>query len=54
MKARDYLRTHSAIELSAGQSGAKVWEVEDRYVVKHVQRDQLTDAERFADFSSGY
>lgn len=47
MKARDYLRAHSAIELSAGQSGAKVWEVEERYVIKHVQRDKLADAESF-------
>lgn len=47
MKARDYLYTHSAIELSAGQSGAKVWEVEERYVIKHVQRDKIADEESF-------
>ncbi len=47
MKIENYLKSHDATEINIGQSGAKVWEVEGQYVIKHVCKEKLENPENF-------
>ena len=39
-----YLAAHENRQIRSGKSGARVWEIEDRYVLKYVQREMLPEA----------
>lgn len=39
----EYLREHSAKEIKVGQSGASVYEIDGKYVLKHVVRQNLQE-----------
>lgn len=39
----EYLTTHKNRQIKNGKSGAEVWETEDGYVLKHVQKGKLPD-----------
>lgn len=41
MNVREYLDEHSAVEIKVGKSGADVYEIDGRYVLKHVVRQKL-------------
>ena len=43
-----YLAAHENRQIRSGKSGARVWEIEDRYVLKHVQREMLPEPGVFA------
>lgn len=39
----EYLAAHEKRQIRSGKSGADVWEIEGRYVLKHVHRDKLSE-----------
>lgn len=43
MNVKEYLAEHRTTEIKAGQSGAKVYEIDGEYVLKHVVRQRLKD-----------
>ncbi len=42
-----FLSNHEHREIGGGQSGARIWEVDGRYVLKHVRKDMLSEPEVF-------
>lgn len=42
-----YLTVHENRQIRSGKSGAEVWETEEKYVIKHVQRTKLSNPEVF-------
>lgn len=50
MNVNDYLNEHNATEIKAGQSGADVYEIDGKYVLKHVDRRKLQE-EQFDTYS---
>ncbi len=49
MNLKDYLSKHSVTEIGIGQSGADVYEIDGKYVLKHVDR-QKTSEEQFVTY----
>lgn len=47
INVKEYLATHENREIRSGKSGAEVWEVEGRFVLKYVQRTRLPEPEVF-------
>ena len=45
MNVREYLDEHSVVEIKVGKSGADVYEIDGRYVLKHVARQKLKDGQ---------
>lgn len=45
---KQYLEAHENRQIRSGKSGARVWEIEDRYVLKYVQREKLPEPGVFA------
>lgn len=43
-----FLSNHEHREMGGGQSGARVWEVDGRYVLKHVRKDMLSEPNVFS------
>ncbi len=43
MNLKEYLSKHNAVEVKVGQSGADVYEIDGKYILKHVVRQKLTD-----------
>lgn len=43
MNVNDYLCEHNITEIKVGQSGADVYEIDGKYVLKHVVRQKLED-----------
>lgn len=41
MDVKEYLNEHSVKEIKVGQSGADVYEIDEKYVLKHVVRQKL-------------
>lgn len=50
MKVKEYLNGHNAIEIKVGQSGADVYEIDGKYVLKHVVRQKLKE-EQFVTYT---
>jgi len=50
MDVKEYLSGHSFTEIRIGQSGADVYEIDGKYVLKHVDRKK-TDEEQFAAYT---
>lgn len=47
INVKEYLATHENREIRSGKSGAEVWEVEGRFVLKYVRRTKLPEPEVF-------
>ena len=43
MNVYEYLHGHDVTEIKVGQSGANVYEIDGRYVLKHVVRQRLKE-----------
>lgn len=43
INVEEYLASHEIREIKNGKSGAEVWEVDGKYVLKHVRRERLPD-----------
>ena len=43
MNVYEYLHGHDVAEIKVGQSGANVYEIDGRYILKHVIRQRLTE-----------
>ena len=50
MNVKEYLSKHNAGEIKVGQSGADVYEIDGKYILKHVVRQKLAD-ERFDSYT---
>ena len=50
MNVNAYLNGHNVTEIKVGQSGANVYEIDGRYVLKHVVRQKLKE-ELFAAYT---
>lgn len=50
MNVKEYLSKHDAVEIKVGQSGADVYEIDGKYILKHVVRQKLAD-ERFDSYT---
>ncbi len=50
MNVKEYLSEHSVAEIRIGQSGADVYEIDGKYVLKHADRKK-TDEEQFAAYT---
>lgn len=48
INVREYLAIHGNRQIRSGKSGAEVWEIEGKYVLKYVQRAKLPELEVFA------
>ena len=44
---KEYLTAHKNQQIRSGKSGAKVWEIEDKYILKYVQKAELPDQKVF-------
>lgn len=44
---KEYLTAHENQQIRSGKSGAKVWEIEDKYILKYVQKTELPEPEVF-------
>ena len=47
INVKEYLAAHEHRKIRSGKSGAEVWEVEGRFVLKYVQRTKLPEPEVF-------
>ena len=47
-----YLASHEICQIRNGKSGAEVWEIEGKYVLKYVQREKMPDARMFAHYQN--
>lgn len=47
VNVKEYLATHENRQIRSGKSGAKVWELESRFILKYVQRAKLPEPEVF-------
>ena len=43
INVEEYLAAHESRQIRSGKSGAEVWEIEGKYVLKHVQRAKLLE-----------
>ena len=50
MNVNEYLKKHNTTEIIVGQSGADVYEIDGKYILKHVVRQKLQD-EQFDTYS---
>ena len=50
MNVNQYLTGHNVTEIKVGESGADVYEIDGRYVLKHVVRQKLKE-ELFAAYT---
>ncbi|MDE6675750.1 MAG: hypothetical protein K2K19_13250, partial [Acetatifactor sp.] len=48
INVREYLALHGNRQIRSGKSGAEVWEIEGKYVLKYVQRAKLPELGVFA------
>lgn len=48
INVREYLAIHGNRQIRSGKSGAEVWEIEGKYVLKYVQRAKLQESGVFA------
>lgn len=39
MNVKEYLNKHDAVEIKVGQSGADVYEIDGKYILKHVGKN---------------
>jgi len=47
MNIEKYLAAHDTRQIKSGKSGAEVWEIDNKYVLKHMQKAELPEPEVF-------
>lgn len=47
MNMEGYLANHDNRPIGNGRSGAEIWEIEEKYVLKHIRKENLPDAGAF-------
>ncbi|MDE7222234.1 MAG: hypothetical protein K2O34_00455, partial [Acetatifactor sp.] len=48
VNVEEYLAAHENRQIKGGKSGAEVWEIEGKYVLKYVRKSNLPEPEMFA------